>query len=205
MSAQRYAYDSAEPAWADGYITSKLIRELRANGQTRRVLDAGSGNGNFTARLAAEGFHMTGFDASPTGVEHARAAHPGIRFEVASAYEDLCQRFGEHFDACVSVEVIEHLYDPRAFVSRVFSLLRPGGLFVVTTPYHGYVKNLVLALSGRMDNHYTALWDGGHIKFWSRKTLTSLLRECGFEVIHFQGAGRIPLLWKSMIVTARKP
>jgi len=28
-----------------------------------------------------------------------------------------------------------------------------------------------------MDSHYAALWDGGHIKFWSRATLTTLLQE----------------------------
>jgi hypothetical protein len=55
-----------------------------------------------------------------------------------------------------------------------------------------------------MDNHYSALWDGGHIKFWSRSTLTTLLQEHGFRVIRFEGAGRVPLLWKSMIVTAQR-
>jgi 2-polyprenyl-6-hydroxyphenyl methylase/3-demethylubiquinone-9 3-methyltransferase len=122
---------------------------------------------------------------------------------VASAYDDLRQHFGEVFDACVCVEVIEHLYDPRAFVDRVLQVLRPGGLFILSTPYHGYLKNLALAITGKMDSHYTTLWDGGHIKFWSRATLTTLLQERGFQVIRFEGAGRVPLLWKSMIITAR--
>ena len=75
---------------------------------------------------------------------------------------------------------------------------------IISTPYHGYLKNLVLALSGRLDAHFTALWDGGHIKFWSKRTLRILLEEVGFEKIAF-GVGRIPLLAKSMIVTAEKP
>ena len=53
-----------------------------------------------------------------------------------------------------------------------------------------------------MDHHYTALWDGGHIKFWSRETLTKLLEEFGFRVTDFRGAGRLPYLWKSMLVRA---
>jgi len=43
---------------------------------------------------------------------------------------------------------------------------------------------------------------GGHIKFWSRATLTALLAEEGFTVAHFEGAGRLPYLWKSMVVVA---
>ena len=76
---------------------------------------------------------------------------------------------------------------------------------IISTPYHGYLKNLMLALSGRLDAHFTALWDGGHIKFWSERTMRILLEGAGFEKIVFRGAGRIPLLAKSMIVTAMKP
>jgi 2-polyprenyl-6-hydroxyphenyl methylase/3-demethylubiquinone-9 3-methyltransferase len=204
MSTQQYEYSSADEAWADGYIAPRIVHALTGERGIRRVLDAGCGNGSLSARIAAQGLDVSAFDASTSGVEHAQRAFPGIRFEVASAYDDLRARFGDVFDACVCVEVIEHLYDPRAFVGRIFEVLRPGGLFILTTPYHGYFKNLALALTGKMDSHYTALWDGGHIKFWSRATLTSLLHERGFQVIRFEGAGRLPYLWKSMLVTARR-
>ena len=204
MTYIHYDYASAEEAWSNGYVAQHVLTRLRAEPNIRRVLDAGCGNGTLTARIAAAGFDVTGFDSSTSGIVHARVAFPTVRFEVASVYDDLNSRFGEVFDACVCVEVIEHLYDPRTFVGRVFDALRPGGLLIVSTPYHGYLKNLALALTGKMDSHYSALWDGGHIKFWSRSTLTYLLSERGFEVIHFVGAGRIPFVWKSMIVTARK-
>ena len=74
---------------------------------------------------------------------------------------------------------------------------------MISTPYHGYLKNLVMAATGKMDAHFTVLWDGGHIKFWSRKTLTQLLEEFGFEVIGFKGSGRFPYIWKSMFIRAR--
>lgn len=76
------------------------------------------------------------------------------------------------------MEVIEHLYQPRAFVLFIRSILEAsgGGQFIVTTPYHGYLKNLTIALANKMDYHLSALWEGGHIKFWSRRTLAILLR-----------------------------
>ncbi|EFA71944.1 Methyltransferase domain protein [Raphidiopsis brookii D9] len=65
------------------------------------------------------------------------------------------------------------------------------------------MKNLALAISGKMDKHFTALWDGGHIKFFSVVTMKSLLISEGYEDIKFKFAGRIPYLWKSMLCSAK--
>jgi len=83
-------------------------------------------------------------------------------------------------------------------------LLEPGGMAVISTPYHGYLKNLALALSGRMDAHFTALWDYGHIKFCSVKTLTRLFMEQGLRCGRVIRTGRIPALGKSMVLTFHK-
>jgi hypothetical protein len=48
------------------------------------------------------------------------------------------------------------------------------------------------------------LWSGGHIKFWSRKTLTQLLADSGFINIRFEGLGSVPYVWKSMQLAAEK-
>jgi len=60
-------------------------------------------------------------------------------------------------------------------------------------------------LTNKWDAHLNPFWDGGHIKFWSRNTLSQLLNETGFGIVRFIGAGRLPFLWKSMIVVAQKP
>lgn len=104
----------------------------------------------------------------------------------------------------MSLEVVEHVYFPRKYVATLYDLLEPGGVAIISTPYHGYWKNLALALTGKMDDHFTALWDYGHIKFWSFKTLRLLLEEAGFRDISFQRIGRIPILAKSMLAIARK-
>ena len=80
------------------------------------------------------------------------------------------------------------------------------GLFqqTVSTPYHGYLKNLMLSLFDHWDVHHTSLREGGHIKFWSKRTLLSLLENNGFKALSFYGVGRVPYLWKSMIVVAQK-
>lgn len=204
----QYRYYDAAPTWANSYLWPVVRREalrlLPPGGAGHpTAFDLGCGNGATAGMLADLGFAVTGIDTSESGVALARAAHPGCRFEVASAYDDLARRFGR-FPLVVSLEVIEHLYDPRAFARTLHSLLEPGGTAILSTPYHGYVKNVALAATGRLDAHFTALWDGGHIKFFSIATLRALLREAGFEDPRFVRVGRIPPLAKSMVAIARR-
>lgn len=140
----------------------------------------------------------------PTGgVEMALRGNSGAEFRLVSVYESP-NALGEiGFDAVISTEVIDHLFLPAALPRFARAVLKPGGHLIVTTPYHGYLKNLLICLIGKWDSHHTPLWDGGHIKFWSRRTLTALLEESGFVVVRFMGAGRLPWLWKSMVLAAR--
>lgn len=182
---------------------SKVLRRLTIDTSIRLVLDAGCGDGNF----ASAGYQVFGLDLSHSGIRIATSRGIGA-FQKASLYDDLTAPFAgvERSDAIVSVEVIEHLYSPRTCIRGAFDAIRPGGLLILTTPYWGYAKNVVLAMTNRMASALTALWDGGHIKHWSRKTLSSILTEQSFEVVGFDGAGRnIPYLWNGMVLTARKP
>ena len=65
--------------------------------------------------------------------------------------------------------------------------------------------NLALSLAGKWDHHHTVLWHGGHIKFFSRQTLSKLLESEGFLPKQFFGVGRLPWIWSSMILVMRKP
>jgi 2-polyprenyl-3-methyl-5-hydroxy-6-metoxy-1,4-benzoquinol methylase len=108
-----------------------------------------------------------------------------------------------NFDAVVSTEVVEHLFYPGELLRFAKAKLKPNGYILLTTPYHGYLKNLMLSVFNQWDKHHTPLWDGGHIKFWSKSTLSNLLNENNFEVKEFVGCGRIPYLWKSMLIAGQ--
>jgi 2-polyprenyl-3-methyl-5-hydroxy-6-metoxy-1,4-benzoquinol methylase len=100
--------------------------------------------------------------------------------------------------------VVEHVYAPREFARCIYDLLDEGGHAIITTPYHGYWKNLALALLGKLDARWNPLWDHGHIKFWSPKTITRLLDETGFRVLGIYRVGRCAPLARSMLLVAQK-
>ena len=202
-----YSYAGAGLNHSHGYLLPALrgiLRSVNLPPERRRVFDLGCGNGSVAHELSRLGFDVTGVDPSAQGIEQARCTYPQLRLHLGSAYDDLATRYGQ-FPIVVSLEVAEHVYAPRIYASTLYSLVEPGGVAVVSTPYHGYWKNLALAVSGGMDRHFTALWDHGHIKFWSIKTLRTLLEEAGFKGIRFLRVGRIPALAKSMIAVARRP
>jgi 2-polyprenyl-3-methyl-5-hydroxy-6-metoxy-1,4-benzoquinol methylase len=196
--------------WSDGaenahsYLYNDLMTLL--NNRSRKILDVGCGNGGMAIRLINEGYDVYGTDASVTGIKIAQRSHPD-RFYVQDINSgELPFEFRDiNFDTIISTEVIEHLYNPRGYIKFCKQVLmnNGGGELIISCPYHGYLKNLALAITGKFDTHFTVLWDGGHIKFWSRKTLTQLLQEFGFEVMDFKGSGRFPYLWKSMFIKAR--
>jgi len=199
-----YHYGSAEAAHTEAYLWRHIIR-LCAELGARRVVDIGCGNGALCRELASRGYEVVGCEPSADGVRVAQSAAPELMFHQLGVDDEPSAVGNESFDVAIATEVIEHLVWPRNLPRFAKQVLRPGGHLIISTPYHGYMKNLVLALTNKWDAHLNPFWDGGHIKFWSRKTLSQLLNEAGFRVVRFIGAGRLPFLWKSMIIVAQKP
>lgn len=197
-----YGWSGTAPPCSAACLIEPVIAELRRVG-AKRVIDLGCGNGAMSHLLQRRGFEVLGCDADAAGIELACRTASGAKFVRVGLY-DAPEAVGPSgFDAAVSTEVVEHLFEPRALPRFAARVLAPGGLLVISTPYHGWLKNVLLSALGKWDTHHSPMQDGGHIKFWSYRTLSRLLSENGFAVERFQGAGRIPLLWKSMVVSAR--
>jgi 2-polyprenyl-3-methyl-5-hydroxy-6-metoxy-1,4-benzoquinol methylase len=203
MGIAQYKWRSSCAPDSFTYIENKLLACF-SMGKRLRIVDLGCGNGYFANLLAERGHDVVALDNSEDGIRIAGEAYPKVTFHCISVYDDLVGKIGSGFDVVVASEVIEHLFDPRAFLENARTLLASDGQLILTTPYHGYLKNCVMALTGKMDNHFTVNWECGHIKFFSTKTLAYVVTEKGFKNIRFSFAGRLPYLWKSMILVADK-
>jgi 2-polyprenyl-6-hydroxyphenyl methylase/3-demethylubiquinone-9 3-methyltransferase len=79
---------------------------------------------------------------------------------------------------------LEHLFDVGAALTEINRVLRPGGKFVLTTPYHGLVKNLIVRVLA-FERHYDPC--GSHIRFFTRRSLKLCLEKAGFTVERLGG------------------
>lgn len=151
------------------------------------------------------GFEYVGVDLSAEAVEKAGRICPEGRFLVADILDLSGDEFPAPFDMVLAAEVIEHLYHPRRLLQIARRCLRPGGTLILSTPYHGYAKNLAISILNGWDRHFTVLADGWHIKFFSPRTLRRMLGEEGFVDVRFRFGGRLPVFWKSTVCTCRRP
>ena len=171
----------------------------------QKILDCGCGAGRVAKWLHDLGHSAWGCDYSASGVSVAKSLYSGPTYFQANIVDDGVPIVPDGgYDGILSVEVIEHLYDPEAMLRNCAKVIRDDGWSILTTPYHGWLKNVALAVSNKSDYHYMVDRPGGHIKFFSKATIKEMLERGGFTDVQFQGTGRLPFLWKSMVVAARK-
>lgn len=192
---------SASSRFAERHLLRPLERLLR--GSTEDLIDLGCGNGFLTGRMArwTQGV-VVGVDRQEHRLSQARAAHPEISFRHLEMSEPLPDDLRDRFGLAVSTEVIEHLFRPR----EVFMRARESGAsrLILSTPYHGYLKNLAIALTNGFDHHWQVNADFGHIKFFSVRSLTTMAAEEGWAPRSVQRIGRVPPLAKTMVLDLRR-
>jgi 2-polyprenyl-6-hydroxyphenyl methylase/3-demethylubiquinone-9 3-methyltransferase len=200
-----YQYRHSNPGGSHKYLWP-LVQKIAGSRRSfdRRALDLGCGQGA-TAHMLGEmfGFSVTGVDPSETGIAIARSAYGRHSFFCASTEDDLAERFGA-FPLVVSLEVVSFVHDPQLFAKRVFDLLQPGGVGIVSSPFHGYIKNLALSLTNKWDKHLDPFFPGTMVRFFSQKTFTRLWLEAGFDDVTIVRTGRVPVIAKSMVAILRK-
>jgi SAM-dependent methyltransferase len=104
-------------------------------------------------------------------------------------------------DFVFASEIIEHVYDMENAFSEVSRVLRLGGRLLLTTPYHGFIKNLLIVLFN-FDSHFSPT--GPHIRFFSKKSPFSCLIKVGLKPLINGYFGRFYAIPHCMFVLAEK-
>ena len=148
-----------------------LLRD--AVGGPGRLLDIGCGAGALLDVGRELGWRVEGQEIAVPGATEAGSR--GHRVCVGELAE--CGYRQQSFDAEAMIEVIEHIRDPRPTLVAAASLLRPGGWLLVTT---GDIGSFFARLQG---HRWGYIRPPGHVSYFTRESLTQLLRSCGFKQI----------------------
>jgi SAM-dependent methyltransferase len=178
-----------------------LLEHVRAcTGQPARVLDVGCGEGRFAAELTRAGAHVVGIDLAAEPLRRARVRHPELDLRLVDAegswpFPDAC------FDAVWAGETIEHVADTAGWLSELRRVLRSEGSLLLSTPDHGRLAMLGLALSARaFDAHFDPRSD--HLRFYTRRALAALLEDFGFHDVQVKAVGRVPAARRLLLAHA---
>lgn len=136
------------------YIRDAACRKFERNAKSLsclsglRVLDIGCGAGLLCEPLTRLGAQVIGVDPSASNIAaaklHADKGHLSIDYRCTTV-EQMDVR--ERFDIVLAMEVVEHVADIGAFLSRCAALLKPGGMMVVSTLNRNW-KSFALAIVG---------------------------------------------------------
>lgn len=157
----------------------------------KRAVDIGCGAGLLCEPLARLGAEVTGIDAAAenVGVARAHAAQSGLAIDYRAGSVELLA--GERFDLVTSMEVIEHVTDPAAFVAGLAGALAEGGLMILSTPNRTAMSRLAMITVGEgsgMIPKGTHDWS----KFLTPEELTELVEDAGLRVIDISGLSFSP-------------
>ena len=157
----------------------------------KRAADVGCGAGLLAEPLARLGAEVTGVDAAPENIAAARihAEGQGLDIDYRAGGVELLTG---PYDLVTSLEVIEHVTDPRAFVTGLADALADDGLLILSTPNRTATSRLLMILLaeglGRIPRG-THDWQ----KFLTPEETCALIRDAGLEVTDVTGLAYNPM------------
>ena len=180
-----------------GYLRRQIDSHWGADRTARRplggksALDMGCGAGLLAEPLARMGARVTGVDAAIENVAVARHHAEGQGLTIDYRQGGIEALAGGRFDLVTSMEVIEHVTDPGAFIAGLAGVLAPGGLMILSTPNRTPLSRLAMITVGEglgMVPRGTHDWS----KFLTPDELTALVEKAGLKVVDVSGLSFSP-------------
>ena len=158
----------------------------------KRALDVGCGAGLLCEPLARLGAEVTGIDAAAENIAVARDHAAAGGLDITYRHTGIEGVRDAGFDLVTSLEVIEHVRDPAAFVAGLAGALADDGLMVLSTPNRTHFSKMAMIHIGEGLGRIPAGthdWD----KFLTPQELTALLTDAGLKVTDVTGLAYDPV------------
>lgn len=165
-------------------LLALLERHVLAERPAARILDVGCGAGANARRIAelAPEARVSGIEPNGRAAQLARTVCSEVFEGTLSAWAESASNM--NFDAVLLSDVLEHIADPLGFLrqlSELTSLRR--ATFLISVPNYAVWYNRVRTLAGRFEYGWSGLYDRTHLRFFTRRSLQTLLDYVGFELL----------------------
>lgn len=165
---------------------------LALAGSPQRVLDVGTSSGYLARRLAAAGASVVGIDVDEQAAKEAQEVCEQV---LVGDVETMELPFEAHsFDVVLCGDLIEHLREPERFLTRVRTLIRPGGRLVLTTPNVANWAIRLALLAGRWRYTQRGILDRSHTHLFTKKTLEQTLERAGYRILELDVTAPVPVI-----------
>ena len=162
----------------DGQAREDLAQKVPS--RTESVLDVGCSRGATAKALRASGVRrIVGIEPD---AEDAKAAALVYDRVLPIPLEAVREEFPGEFDAVLFGDVLEHLVDPSAALTRVRPWLSPTGVVIASVPNLGHWSVVTDLLHGRFDYVPYSILSGTHLRFFTRRTVSNLFASCGYRL-----------------------
>lgn len=162
---------------APRHRVSVILEELRRAGP-KAVVDLGCGNGVLLEEVAqaVPGAKLTGIDLSEAQIALNRRRRPEIEWHAADLERQVPgdAALSGSFDAVTALEILEHVADPSAFLTRARELARPGGQLFLSTQ-SGPVRETEKRV--------------GHVQHFTPQQIAQALEGAGWQVVRVWNTG----------------
>jgi len=169
---------------------------------TCRILDYGCGKGKILSEIRSMNPHASLYGADISAIARKAAKISVPNSTIVAIDSNQSTHLPSHsFDFMLSLDVIEHIYDTEKVFIEFNRLLKKGGILLLSTPYNGLIKNIIISIIG-----FDIVFDpiSPHIRFYTKKSLERLLQKYGFSIVKFGYYGRLPFVWRGMFAIAKK-
>lgn len=183
-----------------GWPRNRVEAVVAMGGSGDKILDIGCGNGLLLYQFRHSYSQLIGLEYSVHRLSQATVNLAGLPFSpVQGSAENMSQIQSDSVDQIISADTIEHIPDVYAAAREIYRVLRPGGTLVINTPNIAFIKKRLLLCLGRFPSTSQPnegigsdiLYDGGHLHYFTYRSLRIILERSGFKLVKKIGYGRL--------------
>ncbi len=143
------------------------------------LLDIGCSRGNFGAAVRKElGCRVVGVEMNACEAQKARS-----KLDLVIEEDIMTAEITEKFDCVTCLDVLEHVEHTETFLKKIRTLLNKDGYLLLSIPNIGHWSIIEDLIAGRWDYVPAGILCITHLRFFTKKTIETLLKDAGFVII----------------------